>query len=286
MISWISMRSRLVFSGTHHGRVTVKFLHSRNTKLELERESKDERQAKEHKQGDVIFLDAYAIALPRLEVDILNPHFPEYYRDPKNNLPTEWQSPNPVNFLTLGVGYEEKNRPIFQFALAARSNEGLQLGQEWLERGLEQLGFGGKTASGYGYFAQGRFTVQEMAEIRDKIQKAEASKPSPTQPSPAEKTFLKQPAKGQVPKAIRPKVKTTPPKAPKPMPKPIIRQGDRLEAEVIANDGRNVIIRFLGGLNQEITFEHAYYPHLPGKKVKVKVMSVTSDGKVTRVTPV
>jgi len=66
---------------------------------------------------------------------------------------------------------------------------------------------------------------------------------------------------------------------------PAVKQGYKLDAEVIANDGRKVMVRLLGGLNQEVTFEHAYYPHPPGKRVKVKVMVVTPEGKVTKVIP-
>ena len=247
-------------------------------------ESKDERQAKEHQQGDVTFLDAYAIRPPKLEVDILNPHFPDYYRDPKNNLPTEWQSPNPVNFLTIGVGSGEKDKPIFQFALTARSRETLKLAQEWLERGLEELGFGGKTASGYGYFAGGRLTVEEMNKIRDEFRREEASRPPSSQPSPsAKRTITKPPLAPPSTRVVTPK--TAPPKETKPVAKPTVRQGDRLDAEVIANDGKRVIIQLLGELKQEVIFERAYYPHLPGKRVKVKVMSLTPEGKITKVSP-
>jgi ribosomal protein S1 len=64
-----------------------------------------------------------------------------------------------------------------------------------------------------------------------------------------------------------------------------VRQGDKIEAKVIANDGKRVTIRLLGGFNQELTFEHAYYPHAAGKRVKVKVTAVSSDGNVTKVSP-
>jgi CRISPR-associated protein Cmr6 len=255
-------------------------------KLIFGSESKDERQAKEHQQGDVIFFDAYAIRPPRLEVDILNPHFPDYYRDPKNYLPTEWQSPNPVNFLTIGVGHEDEEKPIFQFALAARSSEAVGIAQDWLERGLEQLGFGGKTASGYGYFAEGQFSTQQLAEIqRSVLEKLPLTKP-PTTPIPA------QPAKPGIrqesitpSRPVRQKAKGEPPKPIKPVIKPRIKQGDKIEAEVIANDGRRVTVQLLVGTKQEITFEHVYYPHEKGKKVKVKVITVTQDGKVTKISP-
>jgi len=255
-------------------------------KLVFGSESKDERRAKEHEQGDVIFLDAYAITPPRLDVDILNPHFPEYYRDPKNNLPTEWQSPNPVNFLTIGVGQREEEKPIFRFALAARSDEALRLAQEWLERGLEQVGFGGKTASGYGYFAEGRISIEELTkrqeEERAKIpvpQKvpathalAPATKPAPEKKRPAPSSAVEQKAKAS-------------PTPPTPTARPTVKRGDKIDAEVISNEGGKVTVRLLGGLDQEVTFQQAYYPHGPGARVKVKVMAVTADGKVTKVSP-
>jgi len=254
-------------------------------KLVFGSESKDERLVRERRQGDVIFLDAYAIAPPKLDVDILNPHFPDYYRDPKNYLPTEWQSPNPVNFLTIGIGDRDEEKPVFRFALAARSDETLRLAEEWLERGLEQLGFGGKTACGYGYFAEGRISIEEI----EKLRKAGLAKtPSQKQPvvqtlSPAPKPA---PEKPPIPPASPAKQKAkVSPKPPEPAAQPAVKQGDKLDAEVIANDGGKVTVRLLGGLNQEVTFEHAYYPHPPGKKVKVRVMAVTREGKVTKVIP-
>ncbi|HXF06615.1 MAG TPA: type III-B CRISPR module RAMP protein Cmr6 [Blastocatellia bacterium] len=258
-------------------------------KLVFGSESKDERQAEEHQQGDVVFLDAYAIAPPRLEVDILNPHFPDYYRDPKNNLPTEWQSPNPVNFLTIGIGSRAEEKPVFQFALVARSDEALRLAREWLERGLEQLGFGGKTASGYGFFAEGRISAEELTKELAKLQKAESAKgpsqkaspvqASPPAPKPAPEKKSPSPAS---PEQQKTKAASKPPEPPA---RPRVKQGDKLEAEVLANDGRRVTVRLLGGLDQEVTFETAYYPHPPGKRVKVKVMAVTADEKVTKVSP-
>jgi len=253
-------------------------------KLVFGSERKDERQAKEHQQGDVIFFDAYAIAPPKLEVDILNPHFPDYYRDPKSKLPTEWQSPNPVNFLTIGIGNREEERPVFRFALVARSGEALRWAEEWLERGLEQLGFGGKTASGYGYFAEGRMTIEEMEELRkEELAKTPSQKrPVVQAPSPASKPASEKPPISVPPAKQKAKVS---PKPPEPVAQPAVKQGDKIDAEVIANEGGKVTVRLLGGLNQEVTFEHAYYPHPPGKKVKVKVMAVTPAGKITKVVP-
>ncbi len=254
-----------------------------NIKLVFGSETKDEHRAEEHRQGDVIFLDAYAITPPPLEVDILNPHFPEYYRNPSSNPPAEWQSPNPVNFLAIGIGKEEKDRPIFQFILAARSSVALNLAQEWLERGLEELGFGGKTASGYGYFSKGRLTREDMDKIRDEFRQKETVKPSIPHP-PVGKEIARKPKTITITGTTSPKA--TPPEVQKTEVKSTIRQGDRLEARVIANDGKRVIVQLLGELKQEVTFKHPYYPHHAGKKVKVKVISVSSEGKVTKVSPI
>ncbi|MEM4721190.1 MAG: type III-B CRISPR module RAMP protein Cmr6 [Candidatus Methanomethylicaceae archaeon] len=248
-------------------------------KLVFGSESKDEHQAKEHQQGDVIFLDAYAIAPPRLEVDILNPHFPDYYREPEKNLPTEWQSPNPVNFITIGAGISDKDRPVFQFALVARSEEALQLGQEWLEGGLEHLGFGGKTASGYGYFAKGRVQAEEL----DKLRKGESAK-IPAQEGPkipaSPPILIRRPKKKQKSPSVslsqnhlsQGRLLT-------------VKQGDKIDAEVISNVGGRVTVRLLQGLNQEISFDHAYYPHAPGKRVKVRILAVSSEGRANKVAP-
>mgnify|MGYP005841245475 CR=1 FL=1 len=257
----------------------------KNIKLVFGAENKDDRQAKEHQQGDVIFFDAYAIRPPQLEVDILNPHFPDYYRDPKNCLPTEWQSPNPVNFLTIGVGDEEKKKPIFQFVVAARSSKALNFAQEWLERGLEELGFGGKTASGYGYFAEGRFSNEQLSEIRRLEERTISIKPPPTPiPSEPSSSDIQKQSSGPPPPVPK-KAKREPAKPIQLEIRPTIKQGDKLEAQVISNDGKKVTVQLLDGTKQEITFEHPYYPHVQGNKVKVKVVSVNKDGRVTKVIP-
>ncbi|HLG60287.1 MAG TPA: type III-B CRISPR module RAMP protein Cmr6 [Ktedonosporobacter sp.] len=106
----------------------------------------------QERAGTVIFFDAlpangkYAFA-----VDIMNPHYPDYYgslqggaiKAPANN-----QSPNPITFLTI-------QNAIFTFALAVRDpqhQEDLLIAQQLLQQAIEQYGVGGKTSAGYGYF--------------------------------------------------------------------------------------------------------------------------------------
>lgn len=103
--------------------------------------------------GGVIFLDAIPASLPRLELDIMNPHYPDYYQGKEP--PTNWQSPQPITFLTVAA------RTPFLFAVgwrrgAPKETESLKKAAvEWLQTGLANLGAGAKTSAGYGYFVEG-----------------------------------------------------------------------------------------------------------------------------------
>jgi CRISPR-associated protein Cmr6 len=121
--------------------------------------------------GHAIFLDAIPTHVPELQLDIMNPHFPDYYGDdPKRptKYPTDWQSPKPVFFLTVAPNTE------FCFAVGWRgaANEPLQKrAQEWLTKGLQELGAGAKTSAGYGYFkADG--AVEQTAQVEKVVQTA------------------------------------------------------------------------------------------------------------------
>lgn len=100
--------------------------------------------------GRAVFFDAIPASKPALKLDVMNPHYPRYYRG--EEFPTDWQSPVPVYFLTVAAGRE------FRFAVGWRGpmdeeGERLQsLAVEWLKAGLQELGAGAKTSAGYGYF--------------------------------------------------------------------------------------------------------------------------------------
>lgn len=103
--------------------------------------------------GCVIFLDAVPKNNPTLAVDVMNPHYPDYYRDDSGKTPpSDDQSPNPVAFLSVAEG------TIFGFALVPRCHDSAQakqavsLARRWLETGLREVGIGAKTAAGYGVF--------------------------------------------------------------------------------------------------------------------------------------
>ena len=101
--------------------------------------------------GLAMFFDAMPAEAPKLEVDVMNVHYPEYYGEKSAKPPTDNQNPNPIPFLTLG-------RTPFYFAVGWRGvmvDNTLQTqAQTWLKTGLTEFGVGAKTATGYGYFGE------------------------------------------------------------------------------------------------------------------------------------
>ncbi len=108
---------------------------------------------KEAREGKVIFFDAFPTSEPKIEIDIMNPHYPGYYGDSdnkKNIAPTDTQSPVPIPFLTVAGC-------AFQFIIGSNDNElltktiGSKNIKQWLKDALVNHGIGAKTALGYGY---------------------------------------------------------------------------------------------------------------------------------------
>ncbi len=111
--------------------------------------------------GRFVFLDA----LPELparaagtgvEIDVMNPHVPEYYGDPATAPPSEYQQPVPVAFYTVtsavaftvhivGRGHD----PDLPELAASDDDDGPVA---WLSTALRDWGLGAKTNAGYGYF--------------------------------------------------------------------------------------------------------------------------------------
>jgi len=103
-------------------------------------------------KGKVIFLDAFPLlvdnALPEglLDLDIMTPHYQEYYSSQGKKAPADYLSPIPILF--LAVNYDVP----FQFTLLApRQHKNLlDMAGSCLKSALETMGIGGKTAVGYG----------------------------------------------------------------------------------------------------------------------------------------
>lgn len=121
------------------------------------------------RKGHVVFFDAVPADTGNpFDIDIMNPHYGEYYAQQGNTPPADYLKPNPILFLTVKAGIR------FQFALAARkacfrmkkpdgsepvydipAQDLLDKATAFLEGALEHLGVGGKTRVGYGLFKGG-----------------------------------------------------------------------------------------------------------------------------------
>lgn len=107
--------------------------------------------------GACIFYDAVVSELPQsgtlFEVDVMTPHFVKYYNSANAGKqiepPSDNDSPNPINFLTVAAGTE------FAFAVGVRRGFDKSLAEQaakWLKTALYEMGIGAKTAAGYGVF--------------------------------------------------------------------------------------------------------------------------------------
>jgi CRISPR type III-B/RAMP module RAMP protein Cmr6 len=101
--------------------------------------------------GSVIFFDAIVTNKFSLALDIMNPHYSNYYG--KGEPPSNDQNPIPVPFLTV-------RKATFQFAVAPRDYSKQQhrddsvRAKKWLKDALRDYGVGSKTSADYGYFVE------------------------------------------------------------------------------------------------------------------------------------
>jgi len=121
-------------------------------------EEKEGKKKTKKLKGKVIFLDAYPDKIPDLHVDIMNPHYGDYYNDEKGTTPpADYLDPTPIKFLTVKPG------TIFIFkALVPEDSDLLEPLKTAFQRALEEEGMGAKTAVGYG-----RFEIQSNANKID-----------------------------------------------------------------------------------------------------------------------
>jgi CRISPR-associated protein Cmr6 len=109
-------------------------------------ENKVKTDKTESFKGGVIFLDAYPADLPFLKVDIMNPHYGEYYKDEKGIIPpADYLTPVPIKFLTVKEGAE------YVFRIVG-NKEFIGQAKEALKKAITEEGVGAKTALGYGLF--------------------------------------------------------------------------------------------------------------------------------------
>ena len=185
--------------------------------LETEKSGKSEI---EKRSGRVIFLDAYPEKVPHLHVDIMNPHYGDYYSDEKGKIPpADYLAPTPIKFLTVKPG------TVFTFrALAPNDSYFIEPVKTAFQKALEDEGVGAKTAVGYGRFEikkdQNRLTaatkqiqktkspVEKMLENLFLLKNTETGRISGEIVNKMEKELKKVEDKGAIAKAIKEKLGT------------------------------------------------------------------------------
>jgi len=133
--------------------------------------------------GSVVFFDALPAEPPTLKMDVMNPHYGDYYQKKVDDHgqpipPAEWLTPVPVYFLTV-------EKTSFLFALAVRRHEAnsvLDTARQWLLDALENMGAGGKTTAGYGYFSKSKPQIQPAASPTGPVATQTVTSVSPSQP--------------------------------------------------------------------------------------------------------
>ena len=117
-----------------------------------------------HGAGRVVVLDAIPVTPPRLEADILTPHYAGWTpADP----PADWRSPVPVPFLVTA-----RDSPFLFAIVPASASAGagepdahadlVEDAWRWLTAALTEQGAGAKTAVGYGRFARADRTTAQL----------------------------------------------------------------------------------------------------------------------------
>lgn len=134
--------------------------------------------------GCLRVFDAFPVRWPRLEVDVLTPHFTRYYE--KRAVPADWESPNPVPLLAVA---EDQ---VFRFHFASTDPEHWE--DDWsrlqslLAIALDWLGIGSKKSSGYGRLAEGKLPERPRPQS--------TREPEPEQQNPVLSNALLQIHKG------------------------------------------------------------------------------------------
>jgi CRISPR-associated protein Cmr6 len=104
-------------------------------------------------RGRIVFFDAVPVEPPTLAVDVMNPHYGDYYQKKPGVPPADYLSPVPVYFLTVQADSR------FAFAVASHEAGLARLACGRLKEALANLGAGAKTSAGYGYFELSRPTA-------------------------------------------------------------------------------------------------------------------------------
>jgi len=219
--------------------------------------------------GRVVFFDAVPTEPPTFAVDVMNVHYPDYYRDSEGHTPpSDDQNPQPVSFLTVDKGN------TFTFAVGPRrpsvgdDQRAAEQARSWLQVALHEMGAGAKTVAGYGIFG-----THAPVEFGPAAREAEWPAPSP-RPKPA---VAPEPAPGA---GVRPEKPTPAPRGLEGLEKDMILEGT---VDSIATSGALVDVGVgFNGLVHISELKEGWVDRVEdvvqvGQSVRVRVLEVDVD---------
>ncbi|SHE99191.1 CRISPR-associated protein, Cmr6 family [Thermoanaerobacter uzonensis DSM 18761] len=97
----------------------------------------------QEREGEIIFFDAYPCDKITLKIDVMNPHYKNYYFSTQP--PADWDQPRPLPFLTV-------ENTKFAFYVAGKDETLTLKAVKCAKDALKEHGVGAKTSLGYGIF--------------------------------------------------------------------------------------------------------------------------------------
>jgi len=101
------------------------------------------------KKGSIEFLDAYLSGGQKdiFELDIMDPHYGDYYITKGEKVPADYLTPVPIFFLAISPGTKFET---FVFSMGEEANEILEDVLKAMKKWFNKIGIGAKTTVGYG----------------------------------------------------------------------------------------------------------------------------------------
>jgi len=132
--------------------------------------NKPDAKEKDLKRGRLSLADAFPEKWPRLEADVLTPHYAEWYKD--KEMPGDWMNPVPNTFLTVAEGSEagrdriRQHKWLFFYRIDGETELPCTI-PELLNDAFDEAGLGAKKCAGYGWFEVVAASSVSDADARD-----------------------------------------------------------------------------------------------------------------------
>ena len=94
-------------------------------------------------------------------MDTVTVHHKSYYETKGKDYPTDFDDPVPIQFVSVKPGVSF----LFALEIPGASAEWIRFAEKMLEYTLRNVGLGGKTSAGYGWFAETSALIRPTEEV-------------------------------------------------------------------------------------------------------------------------